>query len=142
MSYLDTKQALITNLINNLPIGLTSADVAFENKTFDPSGKDIWIAAYFIPATTKALGKTISDCDEQRGIFQVSIFIVKNNANYDYYQLQTLDEIVVAFRYNTKLVYNAQTVYISESTVNSGTESESWFKRDVSINYLTFSKRG
>ena len=28
-----------------------------------------------------------------------------------------------------------------ESTVNNGIENESWFKRDISINYLTFSTR-
>jgi len=38
-------------------------------------------------------------------------------------------------------VYNGQTVSILESTVGDEIEVESWVKRDISINYLTFSTR-
>ena len=141
MNYLKTKQALLTQLINNLPTGLTTADVAFENKEFDPSGKSLWLACYFIPATSDSLGKTLASSDEQRGIFQVSVFVAINSGNYDTNQLTAIDEILTAFRYSTSTVYNGTTVDILESTINNGTENESWFNRDISINYLTFSTR-
>ena len=87
------------------------------------------------------MGKTSTSSDEQRGVFQVSVFTSLNNNDYDNVQLQTIDSILSAFQYNSQTVYNTQTVDILESTVNNGTENESWFKRDVSINYLTFSTR-
>ena len=87
MSYYKTKQALITQLLGASIPNITSTDIAFENRDFDPANKSLWLSCYFIPATTDMMGKT------------------------------------------------------SASTVNNGTENESWFKRDISINYLTFSTR-
>jgi hypothetical protein len=48
-----------------------------------------------------------------------------------------IDDILSGFAYGSAEVYNGQTINILESTVNSGSENEAWFKRDVSINYLT-----
>jgi len=141
MSYLNSKQACITHLINNLPSGLTTADIAFENRKFDPSGKDLWLAAYFIPASTEMMGKSATDKDEQRGIFQISVFVSLNSEEFDNAQLTAIDELISAFKYNTQMVYNTQTVQTLESTVNTGSESEAWYQRDISVSYLTFSSR-
>ena len=141
MSYYKTKQALTTQLIGASIPNITSADIAFENRDFDPANKSLWLSCYFIPATTDMMGKTPASGDEQRGIFQVSVFVALNNNEYDNVQLQTIDSVLSAFQYNSSTVYNDQKVDILESTVNNGTENESWFKRDISINYLTFSTR-
>ena len=141
MSYLKTKQALITHLLATPITGLTGADIAFENNDFNPTGKSLWLACYFIPATSETLGKTTASSDEQRGIFQVSIFVALNSINYDNAQLTAIDEILSGFLYNTNIVYNGQKVDILTSEVNNGSESEAWYQRDISINYLTFSER-
>lgn len=139
MSYLDTKQALVQKLINAAIV--PNADIAFENRSFDPANKDKWLACYFIPATEETTGKTVASSDEQRGIFQVSTFIKKNSINFDNEQLSLIDEVKAAFTYSDNTVYNGQQVDILEATVNNGFETESWFQRDISINYLTFSTR-
>ena len=141
MSYYDTKQALITRLLGLTITGIASGDIAFENNTFNPSAKDKFISAMFIPATSESMSQSASSSDEQRGIFQVSVFVKLNGGSYDNTQLQIVDSILSGFIYNTTTVYNGQTVQILESTVNSGSNDESWFKRDISINYLTFSER-
>ena len=141
MSFFNTKQALLTQLINNLPTGLTTADIAFENKNFNPANKPLWLAAYFIPATTDATAKSSASSDEDRGVFQVSVFVSLNNEDYDNTQLQAIDQLRSAFKYNTQIVYTTQTVQTLDSTLNNGTENESWFKRDISVQYLTFSTR-
>lgn len=141
MSYLNTSQALTTHLLANLPTGLSSNDVAFENHKFDPANKSLWLAAYFIPASTEMMGKSTTDKDEQRGIFQISVFVAINNNKLGVTQLTAIDELITAFKYNTTMVYTTQTVTALESTVNTGSESEAWYQRDISINYLTFSTR-
>ena len=141
MSYLKTKQALITQLLATPMTGVTGADIAFENNDFNPTGKSLWLACYFIPATNETLGKTTASSDEQRGIFQVSVFVALNSVNYDNAQLTAIDEILSGFLYNTNIVYNGQKVDILTSEVNNGSESEAWYQRDISINYLTFSER-
>lgn len=141
MSYLETKQAFTTHLLANLPTGLTSKDVSFENRDFNPANKSLWLAAYFIPATTESTGKTLASGDEQRGVFQISVFVALNSNDYDTAQLTAIDELITAFKYTTQVVYNNQTVDILESNVNAGSESEAWFQRDISVNYLTFSTR-
>ena len=137
MSYLKVKKALLTKLLT----AVSANDLALENKKFDPSNKSLWYAAYFLPTSTDSMGKTSASSDEQRGIFQVSVFIDINRFDYDYSQLQAIDNILAAFTYNTSLVYNGQKVDILTSDVNSGSESEAWYQRDISINYLTFSER-
>ena len=141
MSDLDTKQALLTQLLATSITGITSTDIAYENYDFDPTNKALWIAAYFIPATSDAMGKSATARDEQRGIFQVSVFVALNNGSFDNTQLTAIDEVLAGFQYNSSTVYNAQQVDILESTINSGSENDAWFRRDISINYLTFSNR-
>ena len=141
MSYYDTKQALITQLTNATILNISSGDIAFENQDFDPSNKSIWISCYFIPATSDIMGKNSAAKNEDRGVFQISVFSSINNKDYDNAQLQTIDSVLSAFQYNSSSVYNGQNVDILDSTVNNGIENESWFKRDISISYLTFSSR-
>lgn len=137
MSYLKVKKALLTKLLTAVSVN----DLALENKKFDPSNKSLWYAAYFLPSSSETMGKTSASSDEQRGIFQVSVFIDINRFDYDDSELQAIDNILSTFTYNTSLVYNGQKVDILNSDVNSGSESEAWYQRDISINYLTFSER-
>ena len=141
MSYFDTKQALMTQLQNASIPSITVDDISVENDDFDPTNKDLWLSAHFIPATTEMMGKSTTSSDEQRGVFQISVFVSLFGDFYDNVQLQTVDSILSAFQYNSSTVYNTQRVDILESSVNNGSENESWFKRDISINYLTFSTR-
>jgi hypothetical protein len=141
MSYYDTKQALLTKLLGSSIPGITNNDIAFENNNFDPKNKALWLACYFIPATSSILGKTLSSGDEQRGVWQVSVFVSLDSDDYDNAQLQAIDAIRSEFYYNSSTVYNGQKVDILESTLNNGIKNESWFKRDLSINYLTYSTR-
>tara|TARA_R100000951_G_scaffold116409_1_gene128093 strand:- start:2172 stop:2597 length:426 start_codon:yes stop_codon:yes gene_type:complete len=141
MSYYNTKQALLTQLLGASIPNITSSDIMFENKDFDPKGKSLWLACYFIPATSEMMGKSTTSSNEDRGVWQISVFVSLNNDNYDNIQLQTVDSVLSAFQYNSQTVYNSQAVDILDSTVNNGTENESWFKRDISINYLTYSTR-
>ena len=87
------------------------------------------------------MGQSASSGDEQRGVFQVSVFVALNNNKFDETQLKAIDELISAFKYNTQMVYNTQTVQALECTVNTGSESEAWYQRDISVNYLTFSNR-
>ena len=137
MSYKNTKKALVKQLLT----GIGKADIAFENKYFNAKGRDSWVACYFRPTLTNSTGKTLQSSDEQRGFFQVSVFINANNKDYDYAQLEIVDDILSAFQNTTSITFDNQTVDILESTLTPGSIDEPWFKRDITINYLTFSTR-
>jgi len=137
MSYFDTRQALIQRLINTSITGITAADISYENSDFNPKGKSKFIAGYFIPATSETTGKELAAIQERRGIFQISVYVKLDSGQSDTAQLQMIDDILSGFAYGSVEVYNGQTINILESTVNSGSENEAWFKRDVSITYLT-----
>ncbi len=141
MSYLDTKQALIQQLLTVSSAEFTADDIAYENNTFDPLTKSTFLDTFFIPATSEAITKDGDTAYDDRGIFQISVFVKFNSGDYDNKQLQIVDDILRVFKSNSSIVYNNQVVDILDSTVNNGLSSESWFKRDISINYLTFSKR-
>ena len=141
MSYLDTKQALIQQLLTVTSALFTADDIAYENNTFDPASKTAWLESFFIPATSEANSKDVNATYEDRGTFQVSVFVKLNSGDYDNNQLQIVDDILKSFKSNSSIVYNDQVVDILDSTVNNGLSSDAWFKRDISINYFTFSAR-
>jgi hypothetical protein len=143
MSRLDTKQAFIDRLLNNLPSGVTADDVAFENQkpTFNPKGKNLWLDTHWQEASSGSLGKTQASGDEQRGFFQIDINTPLTNSNFDNELLGAIDELASAFRYGSTIVYNAQKVDILESTSPNSAENGAWYRRFITINYLTFSTR-
>ena len=149
MSKLNIKQAFISHLRSNLPTGITDNDFAFDNAKFDPSGKTAWLAAYFLGGDSEPLGKTSRGFNDERGLFQISVFVELNGVDpdsnqlqFDNTQLQIIDDLESAFSYNTELVYNDQKIYITSIETTAGTQSEAWFKRDITINYFSLSERG
>ena len=73
MSYLKTRQALVTQFLATTVTGLTADDIATDNEFFDPANKDLWVSLAVIPASSDAMGKGSTDTNEDRGIFQVSV---------------------------------------------------------------------
>ena len=143
MSHFKIKQALINRLLSTSVTGLTVNDIAFENQDFDPTGKALWVQCFYLPQITSSTGKTLASSDEQEGAFQISVYVPNGGKteSYDNAQLQAIDEVMAGFRNTTSTVYNDQTVQILDSSVNGGSSNESWFKRDITINYLAFTTR-
>jgi len=112
----------------------------YENQTFDPEGLDKFMSQFFIPATSESLGKTIESSDDERGIYQVSVFIKAGASapNYDNDQYEIID--------NLKAVFYAGATFgevdIIEVTLNNGSSDGAWFKRDLSISYSSYQGRG
>jgi hypothetical protein len=142
MSYLNTRQALVTQFLATSVTGLTVADIATDNEFFDPANKSLWAMLTVIPASSDAQGKGSTDTNEDRGIFQVSLFIPVNTKDRSILSATAVDQVRAGFQFNTATVYNGQQVSIQDITVNQGRVTEAWFQTDISINYLTFSNRG
>tara|TARA_R110000764_G_scaffold108688_4_gene194608 strand:- start:1755 stop:2183 length:429 start_codon:yes stop_codon:yes gene_type:complete len=142
MSYLDTRQALVTQFLAASVTGLTVSDIDSGLEFFDPKNKSLWVALTVIPASSEAMAKTTVDKNEDRGIFQVSVFIPVSIKDRAIVAATAVDEIRTGFQYNSSTVYNGQQVDILDITVNQGRVTEAWFQTDISINYLTFSNRG
>jgi len=134
MSQLTIRNTLLQALIDNAD-GVT---IAYENQTFNPEGLDKFMSQFFIPATSESLGKTIESSDDERGIYQVSVFIKAGAPNYDNDQYEIID--------NLKAVFYAGATFgevdIIEVTLNNGSSDGAWFKRDLSISYSSYQGRG
>jgi hypothetical protein len=141
MSYLNTRQALVTQFLATTVTGLTVADIGYDS-FFKPANKSLWVMLTVIPASSDAMGKGSVDTNEDRGIFQVSVFIPVKTKDKDIVSYTAVDEIRAGFQFNTSTVYNGQQVSIQDINVNQGRVTEAWFQTDISINYLTFSNRG
>ena len=132
MNLLDVRDALAQAVIDNTPV-----PIAYENSGFDPVGLDAWVDIQFIPATSEAMGKQQDSNDDERGIFQISVFVKSNADDYDNQQWA----IILGFKsifFNSAVIGD---VDILEVTTNGGYPVESWYKRDISINYMAFTKR-
>ena len=139
MSYFNLQQALLSKLINSGI--LDNSNIAFENQSFDPTGKTQWVSVTIIPATEEALGKTGESSNQREGIFQISVYVQKDSDQFANEQLELIDSILTEFSYNSIETFGSQTVTILESEVTTGRTVESWYVRDISINYLLFSAR-
>lgn len=143
MSRFKTSEALMEQLLNNLPTGVVDADVARKNQNppFEPKGKEIWLDANAIEATSETNGKGFDDSDSQRGFFQIDIRVPATSYLNDSQLSFTVDELASAFRFGTSLVYNGQTVSIQDSTSPQSQPDGEWYRRMITINYLTISTR-
>jgi hypothetical protein len=142
MSYLDTRQALVTQFLATTVTGLDVANIASDNEFFDPSNKSLWVMLTVIPASSNAMGKGYADTNEDRGIFQVSVFVPINTKDRSILSATAVDQILAGFQFNSLAMYNGQQVSIQDINVNQGRVSEAWFQTDITIEYLTFSNRG
>lgn len=137
MSELNTKQALVQQLLTVAD----SSDIAFENKDFNPDGKPFWFACYYRGATEESTGKTLTSSDQAFGFFQVAVYTERNLSNYDNLLLEKVDLIKSAFRNTASVTYSGQRVYILDTSSNDARPENGWFKKDLTINYMTFSAR-
>jgi hypothetical protein len=132
MNQLDIRNALLQAVIDNKTVPLAN-----ENSGFKPIGLDSYISTHFIPATSEPMGKLQASNDDDRGIFQISVFVKLNADDYDNEQIQIIDAFKTVF-FNSAVIGG---VFINEVTTNGGYPVESWYKRDISINYMAFTTR-
>jgi hypothetical protein len=137
MSQITIRNALLGQAITTLT-PLIGDKLAYENNDFDPDGLDAWASFHFIPATSETMGKTAASSDDERGFMQLSVYIKTNALTYDNQQLEIIDAIKKDFYYGVII----GEVNILEVTTNNGYTSESWFKRDLTINYSSYQSRG
>ena len=134
----------IRNSLNEALESAVSVPIAYENNQFEPSSAIAFIAPFYLPETSEGLGKTFASSDEERGTYQVSVFIQSNALNssglsvFDTLQLEIIDQVKAVF-YTHAFVGN---VYIESAEVGAGSVEDGWFKRDVSINWISYQSRG
>lgn len=136
----DIYSALITKLTGATIAHIDpTADIAYDNADYDPTGKDAWLATNFIfverSTTTKdAIGLT------DTGIFQIDVFVPLNDstAGIKQYNMRANDiasDVMSAFTQNTELTFNTAKVYINNTTFAAPLQSESWYHIPLSINF-------
>ena len=142
MSDLLTRNALLTELISQIDSAKThfgfNIGRADQGVDFNPEGFDMWVAWFYVPVTKQSNTKLYNGVDDNRGFLQVSVYIKQNDAILLNQQLEFFDILAGAFWSGAEF----NNVYISESVINGGRNSDAWFVRDMTINYLTFTSRG
>jgi hypothetical protein len=133
MSSLTLRNALIQGVQSAIP----GTSIAYENAEFNPNQLSAFVAVFYMPATVEALGKQKPSSDDWRGVFQVSIFVKLNAIDYDNQQLQIADDLKSTFFVGAKV----GGVFIESAVLNDGGTEDGWFKRDLSINYISYQTR-
>lgn len=143
MSDTNTLHALRTLLLSTPITDITSANISFIDppKPFKPEGKKIWIAEDFIPASSESTGKTKASSNEDRGIYQLTVYVPLFLGDYGLSLSTAVDEIKAGFFYGETTTHNAQKVDILQVVAQSVTSNDAWSRRVISINYLTFSNK-
>lgn len=132
--------AIRNTLLSQVKITLTpliGSNLAYENSDFNSEGLDSWCSFHFVPVTSESMGKSSASGDDERGFIQISVYIKTNALTYDNQQLTIIDGIKSDFHYGASF----GDVDILEVTLNNGYTVESWFKRDLTINYSSFQSR-
>jgi len=108
---------------------------------FTPYGKSLWFDEGFIPATSDTLGKTKQSSDSDRGVYQITVYTPIDVGDYGKSMSDAVSAIKAVFYNGASNVYQDQKVDILKVTAQGQSENESWVRRIISINYLTFSSR-
>lgn len=137
MSSITLRDSLANGVLSALPSFDPESDVSYENREFDPSGLDRFVAVFYMPATVEALGKQKPSRDDWRGVFQVSIFVKLDANDYDNTQLQIADDLKSTFFVGATV----GDAFIESAELNQGGTEDGWFKRDLSINYISYQTR-
>ena len=140
MSHLNIRNDVLgelTNVIGVANLGV-NIGIASENKEFNPNNFDVWCDLFYTPTTSQSLGKGAQSVDDERGFYQVSIHVKQNDLVMYNKQLELVDAIRSSM-WNGYVVGDTQ---IESSTVNNGRPSDSWFVRDLTLNLISFIKRG
>lgn len=151
MSDTNTLSALRTLLLATTITDIKSSDISFIDppEAFQPEGKQIWIDEDFLPASSESTGKTKASSNEDRGIYQLTVYIPLLKGDYGVSLSTAVDEIKAGFFYGETTEHNNQKVDILEvvaqgvtSAVAQGvTSNDAWSRRVITINYLTFSDK-
>lgn len=110
-------------------------------ESFSPYGQSLWFDEMFIPATSESLGKTKQSSDSDRGIYQITVYTPTDVGDYGKSMSDAVSAIKAVFYNGVSNVYQGQKVDIIEVTAQGQSENESWVRRVISINYLTFTTR-
>ena len=134
----------IRNTLNEALESAVTVPIAYENYQFEPNSAIAFVAPFYLPETSEALGKTFESSDEERGTYQVSVFIQSNALNssglsvFDTLQLEIIDQIKLVFYTNAFI----GDVYIESAEAGAGSVEDGWFKRDLSISWISYKSRG
>lgn len=137
MSQLTIRNDLLSQAITTLT-PLVGDNIAYENKKFDPAGLSAWASFHFVPATSESMGKSRASSDDERGFIQLSIYVKANAPDYDNQLLSIVDSVKTDFYYGVII----GSTNVLEVTTNNGFTVESWFKKDITINYSSYQSRG
>ena len=143
MSDTNTLKALRALLLSTAITGVTSAEISFIDppEAFDPANKDLWIKEDFLPASSESTGKTKASSNEDRGIYQLTVYVPLLKGDYGTSLSTAVDEIKAGFFYGETTAHLTQNVDILEANANGIETNDAWSRRVISINYLTFSNK-
>jgi hypothetical protein len=110
-------------------------------EVFKSEGKHLWFHEGFIPASSESLGKTKQSSDEERGIYQITVYTPLNVGDYGKSMSDAISAIKSVFYNGATNVYLGQKVDILEVTTQGVAQNEAWVRRVISINYLTYTTR-
>jgi hypothetical protein len=110
-------------------------------EVFKSEGKHLWFHEGFIPASSESLGKSPTDNNEDRGIYQITVYTPLDVGDYGKSMSDAVSAIKGVFYNGATNVYIGQKVDILEVTTQGVAQNESWVRRVMSINYLTISTR-
>jgi len=139
MSHINIRNELSTALE-----GAVSVPIAYENYEFDSNNNEAFVAQFYLPQTSEGMGKTFASSDDERGAFQISVFIQVNALDgsgepiFDTLQLEIIDDIKTVFYTNAFI----GEVYIDSVEVGAGSIENGWYKRDATVNWISYQTRG
>lgn len=111
--------------------------VAWPNAPFTP-GKDPYFRAFFLPGEPNAAGIGTAAMNEQRGVFQVSVYVPAGTGTKS---LKTLCDAVEAhFKRGTDFIYGSVKITVTKAFRGPLLQEPDWASRPVSVAFQAFTE--
>lgn len=131
---IDTTQGTVSGL----PI-LPEDSIGWENRAFNPAGKDPWVSVFYVPNTPE--GRTVGQGgqDQITGFIQIDFNIAPDQGEGPLIDWE--DKARLYFHPGRSFIYSGQSVLVISSGMSQGRHVENFYRKSITVSFRGHLKR-
>lgn len=131
---INTKQGTV----DNLPT-LPEDSVGWENRAFDPAGKDPWASVFYRPNTPEARTIGPGGFDQATGFIQIDLNVSPGKGEGPHIDWE--EKARIYFHPGRFFVYDGQSVLVVSSGMSEGRHVENFYRKSITVAFRGHIKR-
>lgn len=118
---------------------IPEGDIGWENRTFDPIGKDPWASFFYVPNIPQ--GRTVGQggIDELNGFIQIDFNVAPDSG--ESVLMEWEEKARIYFHPGRAFTYGGHSVLVTACGMSQGRTVENYYRKSVTVNFRSDLKR-